>query len=75
MKDPNRSPLRAHPRATRVHTRKLPRGPKTPPRRHQEPPRRSKIIDFLCVLHIFSDLFDVLVILVLSWSNMAAKTP
>ena len=47
MKDPNRRPLRLHPRATpvprRCHRTKPPRGPKTPPRRPKIPPRRSKM--------------------------------
>ena len=47
MKDPNRSHLRLHPRATtvprRCHRTKPPRGPKTPPRRPKIPPRRSKM--------------------------------
>ena len=48
---------------------------KTPPRRHQDPPSPPKIIDFPWFFQCFSDLFDLLVILVLSGSNMASKTP
>ena len=48
---------------------------KTPPRRHPDPPRPPKIIDFPWFFQCFSDLFDLLVILVLSGSNMASKTP
>ena len=54
MKDPNRSPLRAHPRATGVHHRatrveelqtskRPPDASKRPPRRPKIPPRRSKM--------------------------------